>query len=242
VTYKTARYKNINVSYLPVLDGGGDDFGQEFIRVVKEKTGKVDHIFEFCAGPGFIGFSLLAHGLCNKLTLADINPEAVKACEDTIRRNNLSDRVKVYLSDCLDSIPKTEKWDLVVSNPPMADSTYEKYLTFIRKYDPDFIIHKKFYKNIHAFLKPGGSAMLQEDERHTKKEVYLPMIKESNLEVIEVFKARPLSWYECILKTRFRATVRRLLKGKNFEDRNPFSKMRPSRIYYLWTRPANAAK
>jgi methylase of polypeptide subunit release factors len=235
--YKTARYKNINVSYLPVLDGGGDDFGQEFIRVVKEKTGKVDHIFEFCAGPGFIGFSLLAHGLCNKLTLADVNPEAVKACEDTIARNNLADRVKVYLSDCLDSIPTTEQWNLVVSNPPMANSSYEKYLTFIRKYDPGLMIHQKFYRDIHKFLKPRGSAMLQEDDRHTKKEDFLPMIEKSGLEVIDVFKARPLTWYECLTKVRFKAVVRRLLKGKNFEDRNPFSKINPSHVYYMWTRP-----
>src|SRR3990167_7689424 len=112
--YKTVSYNNIQVSYLPELDGGGPRFGQEFIRVVREKIRKVDHIFEFCAVPGFIGFSLLAHGLCNKLTLADINPEAVRACQDTIDKNKLANKVSVYLSDCLDTIPETEKWDLVV--------------------------------------------------------------------------------------------------------------------------------
>ena len=33
-------------------------------------------------------------------------------------RNGLQDRVRVYLSDGLNGIPSSEKWDLVVSNPP----------------------------------------------------------------------------------------------------------------------------
>ena len=83
--YKSVKYKNIEVNYAPHLDGGGMGFGQEFLQVVKERFGKADHIFEFCAGPGFIGFSLLANKLCDKLTLADINPEACKVSEETVK-------------------------------------------------------------------------------------------------------------------------------------------------------------
>ena len=46
--FKKVRYKNITVSFLPYLEGGGRNFGQEFIRVVKDKFGKVNHIFEYC--------------------------------------------------------------------------------------------------------------------------------------------------------------------------------------------------
>src|SRR5215467_9087861 len=112
------KFREISVVFEPALDGGGSTFGQEFIQVVADRIGPSQHIFEFCAGPGFIGFSLLAHGLCEKLTLADINPEAVQACRRTIADNALSDRVSVYCSDNLQDIPAAEKWDLVVSNPP----------------------------------------------------------------------------------------------------------------------------
>jgi 16S rRNA G1207 methylase RsmC len=118
MTYSKIRYRDIVVSYQPILDGGGMDFGQEFIWVVEKKFGRVGRLFEFCAGPGFIGFSLLAHGLCDRLTLADINPEAVDACRATVAENGLESRVSVYQSACLDSIPQGEAWDLVVSNPP----------------------------------------------------------------------------------------------------------------------------
>lgn len=54
--FKKIRYKGIKVKFLPYLDGGGRGFGQQFLRVVREKIGKVDHAFEYCAGAGFIKF------------------------------------------------------------------------------------------------------------------------------------------------------------------------------------------
>ncbi len=245
--YKTVKYKNIKVSHLPELDGGGDDFGQEFLHVMEDKIGKVDHLFEYCAGPGYIGFSLLAHGYCNKLTLADINPVAVEACQDTIRRNGLEDRVKVYLSDALDDIPQNEKWDVIVGNPPMifADSELhkkqiqEKDTSHLRRYDHEFIVHKKFYRDIHRFLKPEGTAILQESDAYTKAKDFMPMIKENGVELIEVFKARPLSFFECIFKTRFRTNIRTILRGKNKSPFFVFKKMKTSTVYYMWTRVSN---
>jgi 16S rRNA G1207 methylase RsmC len=94
-------------------------FGQDFIPLLQHLgLPKQKRVFEWCAGPGFIGFSMLGHGLCSSLCLADINPEAVRACQRTVSENGLSDRVSVYCSDNLLNIPATERWDLVVSNPP----------------------------------------------------------------------------------------------------------------------------
>src|SRR6476646_6270546 len=97
--YYKVKYGDIAVNYVPEIDGGGMTFGQQFLKVLPPRTGRVKHAFEFCAGPGFIGFAMLAAGLCERLTLADVNPAAVRACEQTIRENGLGDRVKVYLSD-----------------------------------------------------------------------------------------------------------------------------------------------
>jgi tRNA G37 N-methylase Trm5 len=49
--------------------------------------------------------SLLGHGLCETLCLADINPQAVEACRRTIEDNRLGARVAVYHSDNLAGIP-----------------------------------------------------------------------------------------------------------------------------------------
>jgi SAM-dependent methyltransferase len=177
--YLTQRYKHVQVAYLPHLDGGGRGFGQCYIPVVKKLFGKVDRVFEFCAGPGFIGFSLLAHGLCDSLCLADINPEAVEAAKWTVRRNNLGARVKVYLSDCLDQIPDSERWDLVVSNPPHFKDAYQDS---IRHHDPNWIIHQKFYSGVARFLKPGGSVLIQENYEGSVENDFTRLIKHGGLE------------------------------------------------------------
>lgn len=217
MNYDTIRFKDVEVCYLPNLDGGGTAFGQEYIQVIKEKIGKkVDHIFEFCAGPGFIGFSLLANGLCDRLTLADINPEAVEACKETVKRNKLESKVSVYQSDCLDQIPESEKWDLVVGNPPhWWTASEELYKRDIRKFDPGLRIHQKFYRDIKRFLKPNGAVLLQENKTATRVDDFIPMIKENGLEIIKVFQAPPAS------------ILAKLLKGEN-------PMWRKSGYYFIW--------
>ena len=216
---KTINYKNICVYFMEYLDGGGRGFGQQYLRVLKERVGKVDRVFEYCAGPGFIGFSLLANGFCNKLTLADINPDAIECVQKTIKENQLEDKVNCYLSDCLNSIPEKEKWDLVVSNPPHWPSNEEQYKKNIRNFDPDLIIHKNFYRDIKKFLKPDGSIILQELGDATATSSFKEMIEDNGLKIVEEFKAKPLSVLECILKF------------KNIKKNTKYSP-----FYFIWSK------
>jgi methylase of polypeptide subunit release factors len=218
--YSHVQYKDIRVSYLPNLDGGGMDFGQEFVWVLEEKFGRVGHLYEFCAGPGFIGFSLLAHGLCDRLTLADINPEAVEACRTTVKENGLESKVSVYQSDCLDDIPASEKWDLVVSNPPHWRSGEDAYVRDMRMWDPDLRIHQKFYRSIRPHLKPGGAILMQENGSATKAADFAQMIEGNGMVLEQEFKAKPISLLRC------------LLEGRRFKY------ARPSQYYYLLIRSA----
>lgn len=189
---KHIKYNDIEVIYKTNLHGGGIRFGQQFIPVVKEKFGHIGHVFEFCAGPGFIGFSLLANKLCDKLTLADVNPEAIKVCNETIKKNGLELVVSTYISDCLDDIPETEKWDLVVGNPPhVFCATEDEYKKDIILFDPNFSIHKRFYRDIHKFLKPTGSVLLQEHTESTSIADFKEIIEKNGLKIIDVFSYNP---------------------------------------------------
>jgi len=223
--YQTMNYKGICVCYRPHLDGGGKGFGQEFLRVMKERFKKVDHLFEFCAGPGFIGFSLLANDFCNRLTLSDINPEACQACAETVRNNGLENKVTIYVSDVLDKIPEHEKWDLVVSNPPhwqsMEDARFREGYSGgndIRKFDFNFEIHKRFFRDVRKHLKPDGSILLQENGLATKVEDFSEMIEENKLKIIDTFKAKPLTLFQCMLQG----------KGLRYT--------KPSHFFFMWIR------
>jgi predicted RNA methylase len=187
--YREVNYAGVRVSTKPHLDGGGSTFGQDFIPLLRRrKMPKVQRAFEWCAGPGFIGFSLLAHGPCETLCLADVNPEAVAACRRTVARNALEDKVAVYLSDNLKDIPPSEQWDLVVSNPPhFVDSG----IGHLRYHDPDWRVHRGFFAGIARHLKPGGVVVLQENNAGSTPATFAPMIAAAGLRVVFEQDAAP---------------------------------------------------
>lgn len=121
-----AVYNGLVVFHRADLYGGGLRHGQNVLRVLLEfGLRPCERLFEFCAGPGYIGYFLLAHGVCQGLTLADVNPSAVEVAKQTAKFNRIEHLVNTYQSDVLDQIPKEEKWDLVVANPPGFSPTNE---------------------------------------------------------------------------------------------------------------------
>ncbi len=170
-------YNRIVVFDRPNLHGGGLSWGQDFCRVLLELgIGRCHRLFEYCAGPGYIGYSLFANGFCEELTLADINPDAVAAARRTAQYNQVEDRVHVFCSDGLADIPREEQWDLVVSNPPhflQRDATDSE----IRAIDPGWSVHEKFYSSIREFLRPGGRVVMQENRYGSSTADFEPMIR-----------------------------------------------------------------
>lgn len=135
-----------------------------------------------------MAFMLLGYGSCETLCLADINPQAIEACRRTIRDNSLSDKVSVYLSDNLKSIPSTEQWDIVVSNPiHFADA----YPGDILRYDEDWRAHREFFASVGKFLKPNGVVLLQENNWGSTIETFRGMIEDAGLKIILAEDALP---------------------------------------------------
>jgi 16S rRNA G966 N2-methylase RsmD len=252
-SYYKVNYRGVCVSYLPALDGGGMTFGQQYVDVIRSRVGRVGHVFEYCAGPGFIGFSLLAHGLCDRLTLADINPEAVDAVRTTIADNRLQDRVKVYESDCLSQIPDSERWDLVVSNPPHFDGSHQEYKDAIRLVDPGWVIHKNFYRDVKKFLNPGASIIFQENAHATRREDFEQMIRENGLKLVDVFghtgqpKPQPFAAKALSKLTRrvmlpveqalMNSRIERLVKDNDvYRSLSTLPIFTPKQFYFIWSK------
>lgn len=178
--WRGASFGGIRVAYKVHLDGGGSSFGQDFIPFLRSRgMPRVARAFEWCAGPSFIGFSLLGHGLCDTLCVADINPEAVAACRRTVALNGLAAQVSVYHSDNLAGIPASEQWDLVVSNPPHFDESAQD----LRSSDGGWRIHRAFFGAVGRFLKPGGVIVLQENNAGSTVDDFRPLIEAAGLSV-----------------------------------------------------------
>ena len=192
------EFRGIKVYYTKELDGGGADFGQDYIDFIGANFPPQKRIFEWCSGPGFIGFSLLAHGLCKTLCLADINPLAIEACSKTIQLNNLESKVRVYLSDNLKNIPSSEKWDLVVGNPPhfklVCTKKASPEIIFL---DKDWVLHREFYKDVGKFLKQNGTLVIQENSLRSSVESFREMIESNGLSIVDtpICKLDPRYYY-----------------------------------------------
>lgn len=215
-TYRIVRYGEIDVCWSFALEGGGRTFGQSFLPVIAHLFGRVDRLFELCAGSGCIGFSLLANGHCDSLVLSDTNPVAVAAMRETVRRNGLEDRVTLYESDGLTDIPAEESCDLFIANPPffngeripiLRENPWMSASTELRVQDRGWKLHRHLYANMSRFLRPGGSSLFQETSLGVPPEEFLPMVEEGGM--------RHVSTVWC--------NENRRIPG----------------IYFLWTKPAS---
>jgi SAM-dependent methyltransferase len=177
-------YGDIRVNYRDHLDGGGRTSGMEYLPLFHDLGMPLQpRVFEWCSGPGFIGFALLGHGFCDTLCLADINPEAVEACRLTLAQNALAERVTVYQSNNLEDIPSSEQWDLVVGNPPHFIDISPGELRF---HDQDWTLHRRFFATIGRFLKPSGMIVLLENNRGSTADTFRSMIEAAGLCIVFV--------------------------------------------------------
>jgi predicted RNA methylase len=182
--WRRTSYGDIAVNYRDHLDGGGRTSGMEYLPLFHDLgMPRQGRVFEWCAGPGFIGFALLGYGFCDSLCLADVNPEAVHACRRTVAQNRLTERVAVYHSDNLEDIPASEQWDLVVGNPPHFVDISPGELRF---HDEDWKLHRNFFGTIDRFLKPGGIIVLLENNRGSTAETFRTMIEAAGLRIVFV--------------------------------------------------------
>jgi methylase of polypeptide subunit release factors len=188
--FSTINCDGIRVNHADHLDGGGNNFGRAYIPFVQEHLDSPHSILEWCSGPGYIGFTLLARGLCHSLGLADINEEAIAACRKTVRENQLTEQVAVLRSDCFDDIPAHLRWDLVIGNPPHVNTKHPGETAFQREkprviyLDQDWDIHRRFYKQVARHLKPGGSVVLQEKYKFSRPETFHEMITDGGLVIV----------------------------------------------------------
>jgi methylase of polypeptide subunit release factors len=161
----------------PEQHRGGLAFGRDFPRVLNELgVGRRPRLFEFCAGPAYIGYSLLAAGWCETLALSDIDAGAIETAQRTARLNGLEDRVSAYVSDALDAIPASESWDLVVANPPhfLPDPSKSEDA---QVFDRDWSLHRRFYETVERHMRPGGLVIVVENVAGSDPEAFEEMIR-----------------------------------------------------------------
>jgi len=174
---------HFRVSHDSAEDGGGTWFGQEYVSQLQQYPGGFARCLEWCSGPGFIGFALLAHEICRDLVLMDRHAPSAASVAETVRSNHCSDHARFYCLDRIAAMPDNERFDLVVANPPHyltcpGDDNYQRIAV-----DTDWQAHEEFYRHIGSHLNPDAVILMQENQAGSLlgPAEFLPMIERNGL-------------------------------------------------------------
>jgi len=190
--FETSGHNRYCVQYDSWMDGGGTWFGQEYVDVITKlyPNSQFERCYEWCSGPGFIGFNILDHGLCSSLCMSDIYGPAIDRVNETIKMHNLTN-VAAYATGAVSDLPLHEKFDLVVSNPPHfltcpGDDNYQRIAV-----DQNWTAHQEFFSNIKRYLLPHGVILLQENQAGSLKreQEFESLIDAGGLKITDVFNS-----------------------------------------------------
>ena len=128
---------------------------------------------EFCEigiGSGCISVSILHEIKTASAIGLDVSEKALQIAAINAEIHNVSDRLKLQISDVFD-ILQTEKFDLIVSNPPyISGEDMENLQAEVRRFEPlsaltdgadGLSIIKKIVDDAPQFLKPRGFLLLE---------------------------------------------------------------------------------
>ena len=140
---------------------------ETLVEAVIEKTdeNKNMKILDICTGSGCIGISTAHFRSSVYVDLIDISDKAIEIAKKNIVRNNVQSRVKVQKMDILNEYP-SEKYDIVVSNPPYIETkVIDTLQTKVKNHEPrlaldggedGLIFYRRITEIAPEILKKGG--------------------------------------------------------------------------------------
>jgi methylase of polypeptide subunit release factors len=191
--FSTTGPHQYRVFYRPGMDGGGTWFGQEYATVLSTlyPNRQFRNCLEWCAGPAFIGYNILDHGLCKHLTLIEIHDETAAQSERSRSdsHNKCVDQVTIYNSGTISDIPAEKQFDLIVGNPPhFPHASVDPDVSRIES-DDGWRVHRDFFANVKPRLAPDGVILLQENMIGSTVETFEKCIQHAGLQVRQWFRS-----------------------------------------------------
>lgn len=184
------RVNGLDVFYTNETNGGGDYFALEYIDAVKEFYGSVEHILEWCSGPGFIGYGMYASKICKKISFIDKYKPAV---EQLYKTKNNDNNISIYHSDSVGIIPQSVKFDIIVGNPPHWENKkdaqkvipHDNFNDHVEDIliDPNWQAHTDFFMNAKFNLADDGIIFLQENSTGSSPEIFKPLVEQAGLKI-----------------------------------------------------------
>lgn len=126
-------------------------------------------ILDLCTGSGAIGISLAKYLPNSGLTLVDISKEAMQIAKKNVSINEVENQITFIYSNLFDNL-ESQKFDIIVSNPPYIKTEDIKHLENQVKKEPYIALnggqdgldfYRKIIKEAYKYLNKGGYLCLE---------------------------------------------------------------------------------
>ena len=142
----------------------------EFLRI---RTGR-KFVCDLCTGCGCIAVAIANNCKDSRIIATDISDAALKIAAENIQKYNLKNRIQLLCGDLFDPVVpqlNTEKFDLIVCNPPYVsahefnalEKTVKDHEPRLALYaGPDGLdVYRKIAEKADEFLKPDAALILE---------------------------------------------------------------------------------
>ena len=167
----------------------GEQTGLATVRLIRERNLKQLKVLDLCCGVGIVGLTIFAKlrdtDHLAQICFADINIFNINSLRRVLSLNNLESlagsSIHSWLSDGLESIPRTSAFDLIVSNPPhffIQDFLKNDFSPGrLGGFDPQWEFHQKFYAQCDEYLSDRGEIWFLENGDAAQEKDFLPFIQ-----------------------------------------------------------------
>jgi len=129
----------------------------------------IENILDLCTGSGCIAIACAKAFPDAVVDATDISPGALEVAKINISRHACEDQVHVYLADLFNGLP-SQKYDLIVSNPPYVDAADMASLPLEFKHEPELALQAgpdgldiviRILREAKNYLKPHGIIIVE---------------------------------------------------------------------------------
>ena len=182
----------VSLLYYENLSAGGEIHSAYIIDIIQQTGRKhYNRAHEWCCGLGAIGFELLGRQVCDHITLSDKFLPAIISCNFTAAANKIQHCTETYIVNEFDNLPTTNKWDLVVADPPHFGEIPKDLNANedgIRQVvDTNWNSHRIFFQTISKYVSDDADIYLFEGCYGSSPATFIDMIASSGLDLIDVY-------------------------------------------------------
>jgi methylase of polypeptide subunit release factors len=115
-------------------------------------------VLEMFCGSGAIGLSTVHHA--SSIVGVDISPKAVECAKENAAQLGVTDKVEFRQGSLWHVIHPSEKFDVILANPPLLPAIPETLLEMSVADSPEMTLTRRFIAGLHDHLNDEGHALM----------------------------------------------------------------------------------